>query len=359
LADVVFIDEETDAEMAGTRVAPHDVLLNITGASLGRCALAPEGIERANVNQHVCIIRPRATMDSRFLHASICSSYVQTQIFSSENGTSREGLNFQQVGGLRIPLPPLPEQRAIAAFLDRETAKIDALVAKKRRLIELLQEKRAALISRAVTKGLNPDVPMKNSGIEWLGEVPEHWETRELRYALEFLNHRRIPISGEDRAVMEKKYPYYGASGIIDAVDNYIFDEPLILIAEDGANLLSRSTPLAFVAQGKYWVNNHAHILRPKHGPIRYWEGLLRTIEYQPWVTGSAQPKLTKENLGSVKLPIPPVEEQVAIAGRIERDQGLLDPINETLNKAIDHLLEYRTALISAAVTGKIDVRIA
>ena len=174
---------------------------------------------------------------------------------------------------------------------------------------------------------------------------------------MEFLNHRRIPISGEDRAVMEKKYPYYGASGIIDAVDDYIFDEPLILVAEDGANLLSRSTPLAFVAQGKYWVNNHAHILRPRIGPIEYWEGLLRTIEYEPWVTGSAQPKLTKERLGAIELPIPPEAEQLEIAKAIHIGHRTLDPARKALENGVERLNEYRTALISAAVTGKIDVR--
>ena len=191
--------------------------------------------------------------------------------------------------------PPIIEQRVIAAFLDRETAKIDALVAKKERLIELLQEKRAALITRAVTKGLGPNVPMKDSGVDQLGEIPAHWEVKPLKSVFTNLDSERIPLSSEVRATMTKEYPYYGASGVIDYVEDYLFDEPLILVAEDGANLYSRSTPLAFVAEGKYWVNNHAHILRPLDGRVHYWAHVLASIVFDPWISGSAQPKLTSE----------------------------------------------------------------
>ncbi len=261
------------------------------------------------------------------------------------------------IGNLRVPLPPLDEQRAIAAFLDRETARIDELIAKKQRLIELLKEKRQAVISRAVTKGLNPDAPMKLSGIDWLGDVPKHWDIRRLRFLFDNLNHRRIPLSGEDRSYRAKVYPYYGASGVIDAVDEYIFDEPLILVAEDGANLLSRSTPLAFVAEGKYWVNNHAHIIRPRVGPIRYWEALLQTFDFTPLVSGSAQPKLTIQNLNTVFLPVPPVLEQQRIGEFIVEMNAKLGSMIDAIANASRRLCEYRSALITAAVTGQIDVR--
>ncbi len=152
LDDVVFIDEETDEEMAVSRVAANDVLLNITGASLGRCAVAPPNLPRANVNQHVCIIRPnRNKVVPQFLQFSLIADFVKAQIFAGEEGSSREGLNFQQVADLVIGLPPLPEQRAIADYLDRETGKIDRLVAKVEEAVERLQEYRTALITAAVT----------------------------------------------------------------------------------------------------------------------------------------------------------------------------------------------------------------
>jgi type I restriction enzyme S subunit len=306
----------------------------------------------------------------------------------------------------RTPLPPPAEQRAIAAFLDRETGRVDRLVAKKRELIERLKEKRTALISRTVTRGLPPGAgkkypqisqiyadevrkqksssenlrqsasicgslpenpPLKpagssaiasaKAGLDWLGDIPEHWEVVPLRYAFYNLDHRRIPVAGEDRATVEKIYPYYGASGIIDHVEDYLFDETLILVAEDGANLLSRSTPLAFLATGKYWVNNHAHILKPVEGDIRYWAAVLQTYDYTPLVTGAAQPKLTSERLGSVRLPKPPPEEQAAIAAYLDEETAKLDALVGKVEAAVERLQEYRTALISAAVTGKIDVR--
>ena len=224
-------------------------------------------------------------------------------------------------------------------------------------MIELLQEKRTALITHAVTKGLDPNVPMRDSGIEWLGQIPAHWETTSIRYQFDNLDHKRVPISNEDRSSLEKIYPYYGASGIIDRVDDYIFAEPLVLVAEDGANLLSRSTPLAFLASGKYWVNNHAHILRPRSGDIRYWVGVLQSFDYTPLISGAAQPKLTGDRLGGVPIPLPSSSEQAGIANFLDRETAKVDGLTAKVSEAIERLKEYRTALISAAVTGKIDVR--
>ncbi len=273
------------------------------------------------------------------------------------SGFGRWRLPREQFNNFLFPFPSLQEQEAITAFLDRETSRIDSLLSKKQRLLELLKEKRTALISRVVTKGLDPSVKLKPSGVEWLGDVPEHWEVKALKFLFENLDYKRIPIAGEDRAIIEKVYPYYGASGIIDYVDDYIFNETLILVAEDGANLLSRSTHLAFRAEGKYWVNNHAHILRPKFNMITYWESLLQIFDYTPYVSGSAQPKLTSDNLGSILLPVPPLFEQQAIADFLDRETVKIDSLSAKVEIAIERLKEYRTALINAAVTGKIDVR--
>ncbi len=304
-------------------------------------------------SEHAVVVGPSEDVDVRWLGETLRSMKLNDYSVAA----AQPGLAVDRILVLGIAVPPEQEQHAIADFLDRETAKIDALVEKKERLIELLQEKRTALITHAVTKGLDPDAPMKDSGIEWLGQIPTHWETTSIRYQFDNLDHRRIPISNEDRAPLEKIYPYYGASGIIDYVDEYLFDEPLVLVAEDGANLLSRSTPLAFLASGKYWVNNHAHILRPRTGDIRYWVGVLQTFDYTPLISGAAQPKLTGDRLGVVQVPLPPGEEQVAIAEHLNRETAKIDALIAKVGEAIERLNEYRTALISAAVTGKIDVR--
>ncbi len=253
-------------------------------------------------------------------------------------------------------IPPLPEQTAIATFLDRKTALIDRAIAQKERLIELLRERQRIVIQRAVTRGLDAGVALKDSGVEWLGEVPAHWEVKSIRYAFTFLNRLRVPISANLREFMAGKYPYYGASGIIDYVNDYIFEEKTILIAEDGANLLSKSTPLAFVADGKYWVNNHAHILRPNYSGFLYWAELLSSLDYTVYISGAAQPKLTRENLGSIRIPVPPSEEIGKISSFLAKINDSTGTAMAALASQITKLKEYRATLIDAAVTGKVRV---
>jgi type I restriction enzyme S subunit len=330
-------------------------------------ALVVESAPDLVCGYHLAIVRPRdSVLLGSYLLRAFQACAVNQQFQVAATGVTRYGLPKSSIGEAWLPLPALAEQRAIADFLDRETLRLDTLLAKKRTLIERLKEKRTALISRTVTRGLPPDAAraagldphpkLKPSGIDWLGDVPEHWTVARVSHRFRNLDARRIPLAGEDRSILEKIYPYYGASGIIDYVDDYIFDEPLILVAEDGANLLSRSTPLAFIASGKYWVNNHAHILKPIDGDIRYWVGVLQTFDFTPLISGAAQPKLTSDRLGSVPVPSPPRLEQRAIGDFLDRETSKIDSMVATVETAIERLLEYRTALITAAVTGKIDV---
>lgn len=267
-------------------------------------------------------------------------------------------ITVEEIGSNPILLPSFEEQRAIAAFLDYETARIDRLIAQQQRLIELLKEKRQAVISHAVTKGLNPNAPMKDSGVEWLGQVPEHWVVTNLKYVFDSLDYRRIPLSAEQRGERQGDYPYYGASGVIDGVDDYLFDEECVLVGEDGANLIMRSTPLAFVVSGKYWVNNHAHILRMHDGLNRYWAAVINNVDIKPIVSGSAQPKLTAEALGNIKVAFPQdTTEREELLIHINAETPKFDELIGHANQQVILLKERRSALISAAVTGKIDLR--
>lgn len=287
-------------------------------------------------------------------------SIARTQIELGAKGASQSMKNIGQevVRRLAVPVPPLTEQVGLIEFLDRETSHIDALVAKQERLIAVLQEKRQALISHAVTKGLNPDAPMKDSGVEWLGEVPAHWTVGKLKHFVDFFDWKRIPLSADERGQRQGEYPYYGASGIIDYIDAYIFEEELILVGEDGANLVNRATPLAFIARGKYWVNNHAHILRPTDGCSGYWAERIEAIDIVPFVTGSAQPKLTAEALGDLLVAVPPTScERQEIYSYLEKERQRFDILESKALMIVVLLQERRAALISAAVTGKIDVR--
>jgi type I restriction enzyme S subunit len=257
-----------------------------------------------------------------------------------------------------ITLPPPEEQAAIARFLAWATNRLDHAIGAKRRIIALLQEQKQAIIHRAVTRGLDPSVPLKDSGIPWLGEIPEHWEVTRVKGEFECLNFRRIPLSTTERGKMKRRqYDYYGASGIIDKVEEHLFDEDLILIAEDGANLVNRNLPLAIVARGKYWVNNHAHILRPRKGQLEYLAALLESMDFRPWISGAAQPKLTQDRLMGIRIAIPPPEEQAQIVEAFNKEaEPITLSIQELLQEA-SLLREYRTRLIADVVTGKLDVR--
>lgn len=193
---------------------------------------------------------------------------------------------------------------------------------------------------------------MKSSGIEWMGDVPEDWAVKKLKHVLDCLNSKRIPLSSEVRGEMtNREYDYYGASGVIDKVEGFLFDETLILIGEDGANLLSRSSPLAFLAKGKFWVNNHAHILKPKNGGLEYFVHQLELNDFTVFVTGSAQPKLTQENLFNLYLLCPPVEEQTAIAHYLNRKTAQIDKAIAEKEGLIELFREERQAIINHAVT--------
>lgn len=301
------------------------------------------------------VMRPGKEFSKRYLYYFYLNIDSDKRMRSLYKGL-RNTIPKEVFLNFKTHVPPINEQTAIARFLDTKTALIDKAIAIKEKQIELLKERRQILIHRAVTRGLNPNVKMKDSGVEWIGEVPEHWKTIHLRRLFSFQNTKRIPLSAEEREKMQGEYPYYGASGIIDYVNNFIFDEPLILIAEDGANLLSKSTPLAFVAEGKYWVNNHAHILKPLLPGFLYWSELLSEVDYTTSISGAAQPKLTKDRLGSIQLPVPTEKEIDEISNYIEIISSKIGRSSQILEQEIEKLFELKACLINSTVIGKVKV---
>lgn len=184
-----------------------------------------------------------------------------------------------------------------------------------------------------------------------LGIIPREWEIKKLGEVCTFLDSQRIPIKDADRGKMQGVYPYYGASGIIDYVNDYIFDEDLILLGEDGANIITRSTPLAFLVSGKVWVNNHAHVLRVNNGYSRYCIcNYLETLSYEKYNTGTAQPKLNREVCENIPLLLPPIEEQKKIAEVLsEWDKAI-----ELQTKLIEKLELRKRALMQRLLTGRV-----
>lgn len=266
----------------------------------------------------------------------------------------RHSFTEEQLGQLKVPLPPLQEQTAIASYLDAQCAKIDEIIAQAKASIEDYKQWKASIIYEAVTKGLNPNVEMKDSGIEWVGEVPSRWEISRVKNVVTNLDYLREPISAENRENKLGLYDYYGASGVIDKIDDYNVDDTVLLIGEDGANLRMRNLPLVYRASGKFWVNNHAHILKVRpgysYGFIAY---LLEAGDYNVYITGSAQPKLSQFNLMRFPIVVPDFEEQLQIEKYLDKWCMQIDALIEEKEAFLEEMESYKKSLIYEVVTGK------
>jgi len=211
------------------------------------------------------------------------------------------GLNRDDAYEQFIPLPPLDEQRRIAAILQRAD-----------------RIRRLRRLSRQLS-----DTFLQSVFLQMFGDPatnPRKLPVVEIQDVTQSLDSKRIPVEASIRRIRKGEYPYYGASGIIDYIDNYLFEEETLLVAEDGANLLTRSTPIAFIVSGKYWVNNHAHVLRVLGGVnIQYLRYTLNATDLKSIVTGTAQPKLTAGNLSALKIMRPAICDQDAFAYLVEK----------------------------------------
>ncbi len=370
---LVFIDQATDREMSATRVRSGDVLLNITGASIGRSCLAPAGLLPANVNQHVCIIRPTARLLPEYLAFVLKAQPTKQQIQSYQQGASREGLNFTQVGDLEYLEPPLPTQKAIAAFLDRKTTAIDALIEKKQKLLDLLAEKRAALINQAVTKGLDPNVPMKDSGIPWIGEIPAHWEIRRISTVSTKITNGYV---GPTRGLFVEDGVRYLQS--LHIKDNQIRFTPPYFVPEEWSRYKRKSIlgegDVLVVQTGdigqvavvpKEWAGANCHALiivstitAAMSGEFLAWAlsspygfASLKSIQ-----TGALHPHLNCGLVRELPVPCPPIPEQRDIVGAVQRLVGSERANRLAVETQLERLKEYRQALITAAVTGQLDI---
>ena len=286
-----------------------------------------------------------------YLHSALYATRLNTRSIKQTTGIQ----NLDTYAYLREPVcfPPLAEQVAIAAFLDRETGKIDALISKKERLIELLQEKRTALIGRAVTKGLDANAPMKESGVEWLGEIPAHWEVQRLRYLASIKTGDRDTVDRQD----DGKYPFFVRSQTVETIDSWSFDGEAVLTAGDGVGV----GKVFHYVNGKFDYHQRVYRFsdfRSVTGKyfFRYFKAMLRFEVLQ----GTA-----KSTVDSLRLPmlkdfpvlVPPLAEQGAVTAFLDRETAKLDSLIAKVHQAIELLKELRSALISAAVTGRIDVR--
>lgn len=328
--------------------------------------------ERALLNQRMCCLRMRDNAAPQFIFYLL--PFPLKVINDLTYSTTVKHLSSGDVRKIRFGRPPSPEQRAIAVFLDRETARIDELVAKKEALIALLHEKRTALITRAVTKGLDPNAPMKDSGVGWLGQVPAHWDVKRLKFLL------AVPLkygANEVGEIDDRNLPRYVRITDIDESDGLRDDTFRSLPLEIAQEYLLREGDLLFARSGA--TVGKTFLFRQSWGQCAYAGYLIRARldlnrsrpEYLRYFTASASywhwlttafiqatiQNVSAERYANLRAPLPPLDEQWKLTTYLDRRTADIDGLLRRVRDAIERLQELRLAIISAAVTGKIDVR--
>lgn len=365
----------TDEQIRRLSIRKSDVLFtkdSETPNDIGIPAIVVEELSGVVCGYHLALARPVAdSILGEFLFRAIQSSTTKAYYFVESVGMTRYGLGKQSLAATPIPVPPLDEQRAIAAFLDRETGKIDTLIAKKERLIKLLQEKRRAVISHAVTKGLNPNAPMKDSGVEWLGRVPAHWQVKRLKYvgiATTGLTYDPSQVTTKDRGILVLR-----ASNVQD--DRIVLEDNVYVDAEIPHELVTRTGDILLCSRSgsRALIGKNARIT-PEVAGASF--GAFMTVfrsqynNYLSYVFNSAIfnfqagafqtstiNQLTLGALNGFQVPLPPLKEQTQIVDHLTTHTAAIDTLITRCRRSIDLMHEYRTSLITTAVTGKIDVR--
>ena len=319
------------------------------------------------------VLSPRRST-APWLHRWLLTPEVTQQIEAGCDGAKMPRADWEHVGSIPIPLPPFAEQTAIATVIDREIARIDALIAKKTRFIELLKEKRQALITHAVTKGLDPNVKMKDSGVAWIGEVPEGWKVLALKRMGTLKGGNGFPPSMQGREGNE--FPFYKVGDLGKSIDGMSLGETRHSISkEDAANLgatIFKPGALAWAKIGAALSLNRRRVIRSaccldnnmtgftpdaSVASTTYCFYLLSSIDFSLHAKPGAVPSFSEGDQGELMVTCPSLEEQCGIVNFLDRETARIDALIAKTQHSIDLLKERRSAFITAAVTGQIDLR--
>ncbi len=263
---------------------------------------------------------------------------------------AQPGLAVERIRNLEVPVPPLLEQAAIPRFLRHKTKAVSAFIRNKRRLIALLNEEKQAIVQQAVTRGLDPNVAMKPSGVEWLGKIPAHWDVTRIKNLArlqsgESITSEQIGDTGE--------FPVFGGNGFRGYTLSYTHNGKFVLIGRQGALCGNIN-----YAEDKFWASEHAVVAHPVTDyNVRWFGELLRSMNLNQYSIAAAQPGLAMDRIRNLQLPVPPRAEQDSIAGFIAKETSQIEQAVGTAQREIDLIREYRTRLIADVVTGQLDVR--
>lgn len=342
-------------EATDIQIEDGDLLITKDG-TIGKVAIVTNMPGETSLNSGVLRIVPVEGYSRRFLYWVLKSDEFWNWFNIKNSGNSTIVHLYQgDFSEFLYAFPSFDEQELIATYLEDHCGRLDGIISDIKTQIDVLKKYRKSLVTQIVTKGMDSSAPMKDSGVDWIGTIPESWEVKRLKYVMDNFDYLRRPIDALSRTQEgDILYDYYGASGVIDQIDDYIVEGDKLLIGEDGANLLMRNLPLIYLASGKYWVNNHAHILYPKNGGcLHYFAHQMEIIDYTTFITGSAQPKLNQENLNNVMLVVPDQTSQQKIADFLDEKCVQLDSIIETKRSQLSAIMEYKSSLIFEYVTGK------
>lgn len=333
-------------------------LLVVEGGDVASCAIIETPVRNLFFQNALHRVRPLHNESVAFLRYWLMTakSYGYIDLICNKATIA----HFSKEKFIALPIPVIPQdiQSKIVSFLDLECKQIDDLLSKSRSSIEEYKKLKQAVITQAVTKGVRGEREMKESGVEWIGEINHRFSLIKLKYICSILDQYRKPISADKRSQSGSVlYDYYGASGAIDKIDDYTIDDHVMLIGEDGANLRMRNLPLMYEVNGKAWINNHAHILKPtERVDFYYLFYALEGLDINPYITGSAQPKLSQENLQNIWVPLPSLEEQQEIATYIRSKCAEIDRLIAKKEQLVKELESYKKSLIYEVVTGKREV---
>ncbi|MFW1090136.1 restriction endonuclease subunit S [Vibrio parahaemolyticus] len=351
-------------------VNENDIIFRLTDLQNDKRSLrSAQCTERGIITSAYVAVTPNA-IRPRYLHY-LMRAYDETKVFYNLGAGMRQSLKYDELKRLPILLPPELTQQAIEKFLDRETQRIDSLIEEKQTFIKLLKEKRQALISHVVTKGLNPNVEMQDSGIEWIGQVPKHWVCPSYRYVCEIYRGKFTHRPRNDPAMFDGIHPFI-QTGDVARAKNIIssYSQTLSDAGTEVSQLIPKGTLMMVITGAK--IGSTAILGFDSYAPdsvvgfkakptieLSYLKYSLMAAlpALEQTSIQSTQPNLNIDRIGSLKTPLPPLDEQVSIVNYIENQLSNFETVLSAVEDSIKLLLERRTSLISAAVTGKIDVR--
>ena len=317
--------------------------------TIGRVAVAGVPLY---TNEAIAGLKPIRDLTSEYLYHGLQYWDLLQDVDQAIKGAT---LNKEKLKRITFSFPKLTsEQTKIAQILST----VDQVIDQAEALIVKQQCIKTGLMQDLLTRGIDKDGNLRSEDTHEfkdspLGRIPIEWKVQRLAESVEFWDGKRIPLKQGDRDQMQGHYPYYGASGIIDYINDYLFDDDLILVGEDGENVVSRNLPLVFRVQGRIWVNNHAHVLKPKKGvDIGFLTERLEFCDYTLLISGSAQPKLNQRSLKLLELPMPPEPEQARIGAILDAQEDCLRCLADRLCK----LRRIKTALMQDLLTGKVCV---